>query len=303
MEHLAINLNIATSILISIILLLAGSAKFYDLSYTEETIKGLAFLPKKTIPLIKFLLPTLEIATALALLFPFSLGYAAFVSAALFATFTIVLSIAFFQGKDTSCGCFGAASQEKITGITIGRAVAFFVASTLLYVNSLYSPQITLWTTGGSFMFALLGSSLTIGAPFVSWKRNAPEGKPTITYHQVMSRRAALKIIAITVASIILQPTKKASALVCCRCEYQRHYDPPTNCCTSNPPNYTHRHHYWRRCYNICTGQRGRWQKIQPDSCQCECGTCSDSTWVQNECCYVSDCCCSMGTCECGCPC
>jgi hypothetical protein len=67
-----------------------------------------------------------EITIAIALLFPFSAAYATLASATLFAMFVTVLTIAFFQDKDTPCGCFGASSQERITGLTIGRAGLFF---------------------------------------------------------------------------------------------------------------------------------------------------------------------------------
>lgn len=301
MEHLGVYLNAATVAIISITLFLAGLAKFYDIDYTKKTIQGFDFLPTKTISALKFILPATEIAIALALLFPTSRGYATFASMLIFAVFAIALSATLFKNKNASCGCFGAVSQEKITWTTIIRATGFFISSAFLLIDFL-SNQANALTTISGFAFALLGGALTIQSLFISLWRNTSKTIPA-KHSQSISRRSFLKIIAITFTSIILQPNKKANALICCRCEYQRHYDPPTNCCTLSPPNYTHWHHYWKRCYNICTGQRGRWQKIQPDSCQCECGTCSDITWVEQECCYVSDCCCSMGICECGCPC
>jgi len=300
MENMMAYINIGTSVMLSVILFMAGVAKISDLVYTEQIIRKFAFLPKEIAPLIKVSLPVVEITIAIALLFPFSAAYATLASATLFAMFVIVLTIAFFQDKDTPCGCFGASSQERITGLTIGRAGLLFSASILLHLS--YLDPLS-WVTIGSFLFALLGCCLILWTLLISSKTNAINTDTVARGRQFLSRRDAIKIIVAIIAGVLLQSTKSISALACCRCEYQRHYDPPTNCCTSNPPNYTHKHHYWRRCYNICTGQRGGWHKIQPDSCQCECGTCSDSTWVQNECCFASECCCNMGICECGCPC
>lgn len=117
-----------------------------------------------------------------------------------------------------------------------------------------------------------------------------------------LSRRSALRL-ALVIAAATLQPAKKAEALTCCCCEYQSHYDPLSwNCCGDTGRAY-HLHHYWRRCYNICTGQKGDWHRIVPDNCECDCQLCHDSTWVAEGCCYAIECCCNMGICECGCPC
>jgi len=209
-------------------------AKISDLVYTEQIIRKFAFLPKEIAPLIKVSLPVVEITIAIALLFPFSAAYATLASATLFAMFVIVLTIAFFQDKDTPCGCFGASSQERITGLTIGRAGLLFSASILLHLS--YLDPLS-WVTIGSFLFALLGCCLILWTLLISSKTNAINTDTVARGHQFLSRRDAIKIIVAIIAGVLLQSTKSVSALACCRCEYQRHYDPPTNCCTSNPPN------------------------------------------------------------------
>jgi hypothetical protein len=71
MENMMAYINIGTSVMLSVILFMAGVAKISDLVYTEQVIRKFAFLPKEIAPLIKVSLPVVEITIAIALLFPF----------------------------------------------------------------------------------------------------------------------------------------------------------------------------------------------------------------------------------------
>jgi hypothetical protein len=52
MENMMAYINIGTSVMLSVILFMAGVAKISDLVYTEQIIRKFAFLPKEIAPLI-----------------------------------------------------------------------------------------------------------------------------------------------------------------------------------------------------------------------------------------------------------
>src|SRR5262245_37240669 len=88
---------------------LAGAAKLSNTTAFAEEIANYRLLPALA-PLLAVTLPTIEIATALALAFApraWRAG-AALLALLLLVAFTIAVTAAWIRGIDVACGCFGA---------------------------------------------------------------------------------------------------------------------------------------------------------------------------------------------------
>lgn len=213
----------------------------------------------------------------------------------LFATFLVILLVTLKKGKAVSCGCFGKDRQERIGKRSIVRVSAFFASSFFIFVNHAFVvANASIININSTLPIGLaVGSLVCVSIGMVLIPHRILQETDVLSAEYWKKRRAFVKIMGWTGILILTSLPRLVGAAGCCKCEYQRHYDP--TCCTNSPLGV---HHYWKRCYNTCTGARGSWRKIQPDSCECECRMCQDRTWIQDECCYQWDCNC-CGPCPC----
>ena len=87
--------------------------------------------------LVAMTLPWLELLAGICLLGGIFVGGALLVSAGMAVMFSFVISWALYQGLDISCGCFGSGA-EKITYVTLIRAIGIFLASLLAYATAIW---------------------------------------------------------------------------------------------------------------------------------------------------------------------
>jgi hypothetical protein len=299
----------ATRVLLATVLCLAGMAKLINPAYTAKTIQNFRLVSKRMSAAVGIGLPIVEIGIALGLIIPITVVVMSVIAVALFSIFTFVLTLTLRQGKAAVCGCFGEARQEKISRLTVLRTALFLIASIFLLLNHLMqaewaglaiSESIQLWVISGGLISTLAGSLLVIsGTPDTLMVQGTIRDSSQVDRYRQdhlrqINRRAFLKLLSL-VGLVVLLPIPKVDAAGCCKCEYQNHFDP--RCCSGS---FFAIHHHWKRCYNTCTGTRGNWHRTQSDTCDtCECGFCSDQTWVVDECCYQWECSCCSATCPC----
>jgi hypothetical protein len=97
--------------LVSAVLALAGLLKLQDPMAFALAIANYDLLPRQALQPLAFLLPPLEIVTALALLSPRYRRAAWMLAAGLFLLFAGAVGSALARGLDVSCGCFGGAAR------------------------------------------------------------------------------------------------------------------------------------------------------------------------------------------------
>ncbi|MCP3982395.1 MAG: DoxX family membrane protein [bacterium] len=119
-------------ILTGVIFAWAGLAKIGDLPAFASQIHGYGLVPVFSENVLAMTLPWIEVIVALALLLGVRARAAAVVASALMVVFTVAVVIAFAQGKEISCGCFGGQEPKKIDalkllenfGMTAGALIA-----------------------------------------------------------------------------------------------------------------------------------------------------------------------------------
>jgi uncharacterized membrane protein YphA (DoxX/SURF4 family) len=97
--------------------------------------------------LIAMSLPWMELLAAVCLLSGIFISGALLVCVGMAAMFSFVVTWALYQGLDISCGCFGSGT-EKITYLTLIRALIVLLLSTAAYVGVFSSSPQTHWRTG-----------------------------------------------------------------------------------------------------------------------------------------------------------
>jgi hypothetical protein len=270
------------------ILGISGFAKLADPSVATRFINIVAPGYRHHSRIVVIILSLVEIALAGALwLSPFIASCAAFL---IFFFFTTLLLWAIYRKVSVRCGCFGSLERASLSQSVQRNLI--WGGSTLAFAVTQTSYAFDPFVESAVLASALLASCYQLIGIVAHTRSSSPS---------LLPRRAFLKVFAGSLAALTWAAIRPSltDAAGCCKCEYQHHYDPPWRCCFVPPVATLHYHHYWKRCYNTCSGARGSWHKITPDNCECDCGACSDSTWVQDECCYQWEC----GCCGPSCPC
>jgi uncharacterized membrane protein YphA (DoxX/SURF4 family) len=91
--------------------------------------------------LVAAVLPWVELVTGACLVGGCFVGGALLVCCGMALVFIFAISWALWQGLDISCGCFGSGT-EKITYMTLLRAIGILLASVLAYGAALWSGQL-----------------------------------------------------------------------------------------------------------------------------------------------------------------
>lgn len=114
------------------VFLLAGALKALDLPQSRRAIAAFG-VPARVSQLIGTILPAVEIAIGISLLFPGTLAVGAAISAfALLAVFAVAIGVNLASGRKPECNCFGQVGSRPISSVTLVRnalfaAVAMFV--------------------------------------------------------------------------------------------------------------------------------------------------------------------------------
>ena len=95
--------------LVAAILGVAGAVKLPDPDGFALAVANYHLLPRQALTPVGYLLPPLEVVTALALLYPMTRRAGWLIASALFSIFALAIGSALIRGLDVSCGCFGQA--------------------------------------------------------------------------------------------------------------------------------------------------------------------------------------------------
>jgi hypothetical protein len=102
----------------------AAVAKLRALPAFAAVVQNFRILPEFLARPAAYVLPPVELAVAVGLLFAASRGWAAVVALVLLAAFTAVIAINLARGRrEIDCGCFGTSHKQTLSGWLIGRNV------------------------------------------------------------------------------------------------------------------------------------------------------------------------------------
>lgn len=93
--------------MVALVFLAAAALKIWDPPGFALAIARLQVAPRALIGPAAILLPWIELAAAVALLWPSWRSSGRVLAGALLALFSVVLAVALVQGRASSCGCFG----------------------------------------------------------------------------------------------------------------------------------------------------------------------------------------------------
>jgi uncharacterized membrane protein YphA (DoxX/SURF4 family)/peroxiredoxin len=137
---------LALRLLLAVVFLLAGAAKFADPAGTRQALRDFG-LPRLIATPMVLLLPLLEIAVSVALV-PASLAwYGAWGALALLTIFLIAVGVAMLRGRKPDCHCFGQLHSSPVGRQTLLRNVVLAAcAGALIYRGPGRSgPEIWTW--------------------------------------------------------------------------------------------------------------------------------------------------------------
>jgi uncharacterized membrane protein YphA (DoxX/SURF4 family) len=108
----------------------AAVPKLLDAAHFAEDINHYRMLPEALVGPLALGLPALELVAGLALLVPAYTRGAALLCAAMLGMFAIAMAQSKLRGIDLECGCFGAASEARVswTKVTLDLALAMLAA-------------------------------------------------------------------------------------------------------------------------------------------------------------------------------
>jgi uncharacterized membrane protein YphA (DoxX/SURF4 family)/thiol-disulfide isomerase/thioredoxin len=111
-------------IMLSAVFGVAGVTKLLDLDGTREAVKNFG-APAPLVPALSFLLPLLELAVAVGLLFDRVTSLGAFCALLLLGLFIVAISINLVQGRTHDCHCFGQLHSRPLGWPTLVRNIVF----------------------------------------------------------------------------------------------------------------------------------------------------------------------------------
>ena len=115
-------------LILSLIFLVAGITKLTDQKGTREAVMNFG-APKAAAPSIAVVLPLLELAIAIGLLFSATAWLSALAALLVLGLFVVAISINLAQGKTHECHCFGQIYSRPLGWSTLVRNVLFALAA------------------------------------------------------------------------------------------------------------------------------------------------------------------------------
>jgi hypothetical protein len=180
----------ALQLALSAVLLLAGVAKLCDRDGTIGALRQFG-APPALLPILGTGLPVTEIAVGLALLMPATAEYAAGVSLALFAGFTLLVGLATLRGRSFQCHCFGQLGSASVGWRLLARDALLTAGASILVVRNRIDPApLDTFPSTGSLRVALvLGVAVALEslALLVLLRRH---GRLLVRFDQLVAERA-----------------------------------------------------------------------------------------------------------------
>ncbi|HEY3530849.1 MAG TPA: MauE/DoxX family redox-associated membrane protein [Nocardioides sp.] len=130
--------GVLARLLVGIVDLVAGLAKFPDPAGNVRQVRAFQILPESVVPTVGHALPTAEIIIGVALILGLLTRLFGVLSALFFIAFIIGISAAWARGLEINCGCFGShgvpANPQRQYAIDIARDVGLLACSLWLMV-------------------------------------------------------------------------------------------------------------------------------------------------------------------------
>jgi peroxiredoxin/uncharacterized membrane protein YphA (DoxX/SURF4 family) len=139
---------VGSQFLLAGVFALAGTAKLFDLSASRRAVIDFG-IPAPAGQVLGNLLPLVELAMALALVFHPTARWGALVALVLLLAFVAGIANALRQGKDVDCGCFGPVYSATASTLTLVRN-AVLAALALVVVLEGPAPAIDGWVADRS---------------------------------------------------------------------------------------------------------------------------------------------------------
>jgi uncharacterized membrane protein YphA (DoxX/SURF4 family) len=148
-------LGTAGRLVLAVVLLWAGAAKFGDLGASVRAVNAYQLMPYELARVIGAALPFVEVALGLLLLVGLATRVVAAATAVLMAVFIAGIASAWARGLNIDCGCFGgggelAAGVQPSYGLEIARDVALLAIAVALAVWPRSALSVDGWIVGGT---------------------------------------------------------------------------------------------------------------------------------------------------------
>ena len=121
-------------LILSLIFLVAGITKLTDQKGTREAVMNFG-APKAAAPSVAVVLPLLELAIAIGLLFSSTARLSALAALLVLGIFVVAIGVNLAQGKTHECHCFGQIYSRPLGWSTLVRNVLFALAAGVVIWN------------------------------------------------------------------------------------------------------------------------------------------------------------------------
>lgn len=157
------------------VFIVAGVAKLTDRSGTRQALTDFAVPHRLAGPLL-FLLPTAELATAIALVFPTTARWGAASGLVLLALFVVGLTRVLRRGEAPDCHCFGQLHSKPASWTTVARNLVLALPAAYVTLAG-PGPSLTSWvaSTDTTDLWLIVTASLASIATATSvllWREN-----------------------------------------------------------------------------------------------------------------------------------
>jgi thiol-disulfide isomerase/thioredoxin/uncharacterized membrane protein YphA (DoxX/SURF4 family) len=183
-------LIVLVRIALSLVFSLAGITKLMDQAGTREAVKNFG-APKAIAPAVARILPFVELAIAIGLLFSATTAVSSISGLLLLGVFILAISVNLARGQTHDCHCFGQLYSRPLGWPTLARNIIFALGATfVLWQTKLAaSPNIVstlgaLSTTGWALL-AAAGAVMVAGFVYLQYRHRkalagvvGPEGLP-----------------------------------------------------------------------------------------------------------------------------
>jgi peroxiredoxin/uncharacterized membrane protein YphA (DoxX/SURF4 family) len=130
-------LIVLVRIALSVVFSLAGITKLIDQPGTREAVENFG-APKTTAPVVAFVLPFIELAIAIGLLFSETTAISSIAALLLLGLFVLAISVNLARGQTHDCHCFGQLYSRPLGWPTLVRNIIFALgAGFVLWQTSL----------------------------------------------------------------------------------------------------------------------------------------------------------------------
>ncbi|GIU82964.1 MAG: DoxX family membrane protein [Acidobacteria bacterium] len=133
---------------------IAGLGKLSDLKGEKKSLEGFG-VPRRIVPILAVLLPTVELTIAFCLLFSSTAHFAAISALVLLLVFTAFLAYQLAKGNSADCHCFGSIKSEPISPKSLVRNFLFMIPAVFLIFQGENAQKPDFLTFSFEFSLAL----------------------------------------------------------------------------------------------------------------------------------------------------